>query len=67
MTKTSRRIYSGHRYGKLIVIELAGQIGPHTYWKCACDCGRRTVARSVDLLKGKITFCERCRGTGSTV
>ena len=30
---------TGHRFGKLTVVEQAENIGVRVAWKCKCDCG----------------------------
>lgn len=45
---------SGHRFGRLVVIEHAGvHIQPSgqrkTMWKCKCDCGKEVVVKATNL------------------
>jgi hypothetical protein len=49
---------TGRRYGKLIVIERAENLGCNqTAWHCLCDCGRQSVVRSASLKIGKTISC----------
>ena len=48
---------TGQRYGHLTVIEPAANIGTRTAWKCLCDCGRETVAKSSYLRSGRTVSC----------
>lgn len=47
----------GHRYGRLTVLSQTGRGRQGTRWRCACDCGNETVARSKDLRIGTTTSC----------
>ena len=53
-------ISSGHRYGSLIVIDIAERWNGRTYWLCSCDCGKRASVLARDLVKGRVTACRRC-------
>lgn len=48
----------GERFGKLLVLERAGKTsaGQYTY-KCLCDCGEETIARTGCLRNGHTKSC----------
>lgn len=48
----------GDRFGRLVVAERA-EDGPRRQvrWRCLCDCGGETVARTGDLRSGDVTSC----------
>lgn len=48
---------TGQRFGKLIVLEPAENIGDNTAWRCRCDCGQETVAATKRLRDGHRTSC----------
>lgn len=53
---------TGHKYGKLTVIGLAGRKtqpnGANSfYWFCICECGEKAVIRGMDMRHGKTTSC----------
>ena len=47
----------GNRYGRLVVMELAGKAGRRTMWRCRCDCGKEALAAAVLLRFGDRTRC----------
>lgn len=54
---------SGQRFGRLVAIEhLRRKPSPAVFWKCRCDCGTETVARSQDLRDGHTRSCGCKRG-----
>ena len=48
---------SGKRYGKIVVLERAGNRGKHTMWKCKCDCGNYTITGASELKSGTTKSC----------
>ena len=49
---------TGKRFGKLVVVEYAGQDAhSKTMWKCKCDCGRYTTVRANHLLRNLVKSC----------
>lgn len=50
---------TGHRFGRLTVIEKSpAKPGcTNALWRCLCDCGKETVARSTTLRKGQSQSC----------
>ena len=49
---------TGKKFGRLLVISRAvSRKGRDTRWKCKCDCGRVTFARSWSLRKAMTTSC----------
>ena len=54
----------GDKYGRLTVVEPATKRG---FWRCLCECGRRTVVRGSNLmatLTGRGTKSCGCIGKG---
>lgn len=57
----------GQSFSRLTVIDAAPNDGEKTQWLCACSCGNKKVAKSLDLKSGLVTSCgcakrERARG-----
>ena len=50
---------TGQRFGKLVVIERAENIGNNTAWLCQCDCGNLKIIQGRSL-KGEKTFSCGC-------
>ena len=48
---------TGQRFGRLVVLEYAGQTGKRSMWKCRCDCGNITVVRTSSLKSGNTKSC----------
>jgi hypothetical protein len=48
---------AGNRYGRLVAISRAPNMGRRTMWLCACDCGERFVANSTSLQQGLTRSC----------
>ncbi len=48
---------TGHVYGDLTVIELAGRKTHRTLWKCRCVCGGETIVNREWLRNGKSRDC----------
>lgn len=51
------RDLTGHRYGRLIVLSRANNVGKQTAWRCICDCGCETIARGDHLRDGSTRSC----------
>ena len=51
------RDLTGQRFGNLIVIERAENLGKKIAWLCKCDCGNEKIIRATDLTSGKIKSC----------
>lgn len=48
----------GHKFGKLLVQELAHKDSAnHQYYQCLCECGRETVKRDDRLRSGEASSC----------
>lgn len=47
----------GNRYGRLVVIGEGGYQGRKRIWKCQCDCGKVTFARTDELKSGNTQSC----------
>jgi len=57
----------GRRFGKLLVLELAG-VAPRR-WRCVCDCGREHVALGDSLRRSLTSSCgciSRARKKGAS-
>lgn len=48
---------AGKRYGRLVVVRLAGQKGRNFYWLCKCDCGAEKVAEGNCLVTKMTQSC----------
>lgn len=48
---------TGHKYGKLTVIERAENINGRVAWKCKCDCGKEITTTSNALRTGGTKSC----------
>lgn len=55
---------TGQRFGKLVVLGPADNIGTRTAWQCLCDCGKETVVKTCHLRDGHTLSCG-CLGAGS--
>lgn len=54
---------TGKRFGKLVVIERAGNDKYHKpLWKCKCDCGNETIVSGAVLRRGDTTSCGCMQG-----
>jgi len=47
----------GKRFGRLVVLEEAGHLGPFLAFSCQCDCGNTTVVRGPSLRSKNTTSC----------
>lgn len=48
---------TGKRFGRLVVVERAPNIGRYTAWRCVCDCGNEIVTKGNSLQQGKTQSC----------
>lgn len=48
---------TGHRYGRLTVIEYAGSSNKKAMWRCKCDCGREKIVAGSYLRSGFVKSC----------
>ena len=48
---------TGQRFGALIVLSPAENIGGRTAWVCRCDCGQESIVRRDDLRSGHTHSC----------
>ncbi len=48
---------TGQRFGKLIVLAPAENIGSRTAWRCRCDCGQEAIVTTMRLRDGHRTSC----------
>ena len=58
---------TGQRYGRLVVLRQAENIGKRTAWLCRCDCGNEVVVKTRYLRSGHVKSCgcKRAEGIGS--
>ncbi len=47
----------GKRFGRLILLELAGRRNGNALWKCHCDCGAEALVEGADLRSGNTKSC----------
>lgn len=40
---------TGQRFGRLVVVEPAPNVGTKTAWRCLCDCGTEAIVRTANL------------------
>lgn len=57
MSRGKKLDLTGQRYGRLTVLEQAENEGGRTAWRCLCDCGKETTAKSYHLRSGRVTSC----------
>lgn len=58
---TRRKDMTGMRFGKLKVIEYAGEYKDgSSLWKCKCDCGNYRITLNGQLQAGIATMCNNC-------
>ncbi len=48
---------TGQRFGQLTIVAFCGYEGPHSLWKCRCDCGGEVVTRANSLKTGNTASC----------
>ena len=48
---------TGQRFGRLVVVERAENVGKNAAWICKCDCGKQVVSAGFDLVRGKAKSC----------
>ena len=48
---------TGKRFGRLIVLKRAENIGHRSYWGCVCDCGRVKTVSGTNLRSGQVISC----------
>lgn len=48
---------TGQRFGRLLVVKRAENIGKQTAWLCMCDCGNETIVASWNLKTGNTSSC----------
>lgn len=54
---TKRLDLLGQRFGKLVVVARAENIGRDTAWLCKCDCGNERVVRTAALRRRNVSSC----------
>lgn len=47
----------GDRFGRLVVIEKASNVGRNVAWRCVCDCGNEKIVRGVNLVRHATRSC----------
>lgn len=58
---------TGQRYGKLVVLSRAENIGSLVAWECVCDCGNKTIVTGNHLKNGHTKSCGCYRQSGEYV
>lgn len=58
---------TGKRYGKLVVISRAKNLGNSVAWNCMCDCGNECVIRADHLREGRTISCSKCGRERQTI
>lgn len=48
---------TGHRFGRLLVLERATSVTRHTRWLCRCDCGETVSVYAHSLRRGFTRSC----------
>ena len=48
---------TGRRFGRLVVVSRAENVGNMSRWNCLCDCGQETVVYSNNLRRGYTQSC----------
>ena len=48
---------TGHKYGRLTVLNRVGSKYGHSLWNCRCDCGNQKIFISSDLRSNKVSSC----------
>lgn len=48
---------TGKRYGKLVVLDRAANIGRQVAWRCQCDCGNEKTTTGWNLKSGQCLSC----------
>lgn len=67
MATRERKLYTGARFGKLVIIECLGRgNGTNPKYKCRCDCGNEVVKVSSSLIKPDEPSCGCGRRPGQT-
>lgn len=61
MTKYADRKWIGSRFGDLKVVDIVHKErkngGKQWYWKVLCDCGKESIVRPIEVLKGHTKSC----------
>lgn len=52
-----RKDLTGHRFGRLSVLEFMGTEAGRTRWRCLCDCGEEVVVKGIYLTTGDTKSC----------
>ena len=55
---------SGMRFGRVVVLDYAGNIKGRAHWNCLCDCGNTAILKSKSLVNGDTRSCG-CLGVES--
>lgn len=48
---------AGHRFGRLVAVELLPKENQNRRWRCRCDCGGFIDALAHNLIAGKVSSC----------
>jgi hypothetical protein len=52
-----RKDVTGRRFSRLMVLGVAKRVNHVTFWQCKCDCGKETIVRISQLLRGQTKSC----------
>jgi len=47
----------GNQFGRLLVLNEIGKLGPHITYNCRCSCGNNAIVRGHSLRRGETTSC----------
>ena len=50
MSRPLKNDLTGHRYGRLVVMDRAPNRNGHVMWHCVCDCGNECDVESSNLI-----------------
>lgn len=67
MRSRAKRISAGRRFGFLIILQRAENIGKAAAWKCRCICGNELVVRGNTLRSGDKISCGRKHYRGAMI
>lgn len=57
MMARPRADLASERFGRLLVVNVAGRQGQKTMWHCLCECGKEVAVRADNLLGGVQISC----------
>lgn len=57
MSKSFRKDLTGQRFGRLTVLGFVPTEGHRSFWRCQCDCGKKTLVNGVKLTGNRTKSC----------